>query len=79
MLASMVVVALSSLSACTSVDSALDTTTTVKYTNNQSVAVLRSPEGLVAPEYDTRFALPEGGATTNQSSAVDIRPPDLIK
>ncbi len=67
------------LSACSSVDNALDTTTAVNYSNNQSVAVLKSPEGLVSPEYDMSFALPEGGPANSQASAVDIRPPDLVK
>jgi len=68
-----------SLSACSSVDNALDTTTAVKYSNNVSVAVLKSPEGLVPPEYDMTFALPETHVNSTQSVVVDIRPPDLIK
>jgi uncharacterized lipoprotein len=67
------------LSACSSVDNALDTTTAVKYANNASVAVLKSPKGLVPPEYDMTFALPESSAVTNNPTLVDIRPPDLIK
>jgi uncharacterized lipoprotein len=67
------------LSACSSVDNALDTTTGVKYSNNASVAVLKSPEGLVSPEYDMTFALPESGQYDKKPTLVDIRPPDLLK
>ena len=67
------------LSACSSVDNALDTTTGVKYTNNASVAVLKSPDGIVAPEYDMAFALPENSEYDKKPTLVDIRPPDLLK
>ena len=76
-----VVVMLSTLAACTSVDNALDTTTGVNYSHNKSVAVLQSPKGIVPPEYDMTYALPEANtnASATKSTAVDIRPPDLIK
>ena len=71
--------ALVGLSGCSSVDGALDTTTGVKYSNNASVAVLKSPEGLVSPEYDMTFALPENSKYDKKPILVDIRPPDLLK
>lgn len=76
-----VAVILSSLSACTSVDKALDTTTGVNYSHNKSVAVLQSPKGIVPPEYDMTYALPESNTNTSatKSTVVDIRPPDLVK
>jgi len=68
-----------SVSACSSVDNALDTKKGVNYTGNTSVNILKSPKGIVVPEYDMTFALPEGDASLKGQTAVDIRPPDLIK
>lgn len=66
-----------SLSACSSVDNALDTTTAVNYTNNASVAVLKLPEGISSPEYDMTLALPENSQNNKSPATVDIRPPGL--
>jgi len=76
---SLVSVLVLSLSACSSVDNALDTKVGVNYHNNTEVNILKSPEGLVAPEYDMTFALPEGDVNSNNQSVVDIRPPDITQ
>jgi len=76
---SVVSVLVLSLPACSSVDNALDTKVGINYRNNATVNVLRSPEGLVAPEYDMTYALPKGEVNSNNQSIVDIRPPDIIQ
>ncbi|MEE9445261.1 MAG: hypothetical protein V3V19_06330 [Cocleimonas sp.] len=68
-----------SITACSSMDNALDTKVGINYRNNTTVNVLVSPEGLVAPTYDMRFALPKGEVNSNNKTVVDIRPPDLIQ
>jgi len=67
------------LSACSSLDRAIDTKNGIKYSNNKSVKTLEAPEGITPPEFDTTFSLPENSAATNKQSAIDLTPPDLTK
>jgi uncharacterized lipoprotein len=76
---SLALTVLLSLTACSKVDSALDTKNGVSYHDNKSIKVLKSPEGLVAPEYDMTFALPETDISSKNQTLVDIRPPDLTQ
>lgn len=53
------------LSGCSSLDNFVDTTTSIKYTNNsQSTKTLDFPPDLTAPEFDSAFSLPTSGSVT---------------